>query len=289
MKYLVTGATGNIGSLVTERLIEKGEKPCLLVRDAKKARKLFGDHVEVRGGDLEGSRVDLAKSFQGCDSLFLINSGPKLGQLDRICAGAAQDAGIKHLVKLSTIDVETGIGTGPWHAMGEDAIRGSGVDFTFIRTAAFMSNALSWADSIREDGVLSTSTGDGKIAFIHPDDIADVVVSVLVMEKALNDALVITGPAALSYKEMAAAIGKAIGKTVEHENLSDTEAMKDTLMWADRVYAEALVDIWRSVREGRLTTVSNGVEEILGRSPKNFADWVSENAGHFDAKAKRSR
>jgi hypothetical protein len=65
--------------------------------------------------------------------------------------------------------------------------------------------------------------------------------------------------------------------------------MKGTLMWADRVYAEALVDIWRSVREGRLTTVSNGVKEMLGRPPKNFADWVSENAWHFDAFKKRSR
>ena len=48
MKYLVTGATGNIGCLVTERLLEAGERPCLLVRDAKKARKLFSDRVEIR-------------------------------------------------------------------------------------------------------------------------------------------------------------------------------------------------------------------------------------------------
>jgi uncharacterized protein YbjT (DUF2867 family) len=71
MKYLVTGATGNIGSLVTKRLLDTGERPCVLARDAKKARKLFGDRVEIRVGDLAGSRTDLTNVFQGCDALFL--------------------------------------------------------------------------------------------------------------------------------------------------------------------------------------------------------------------------
>ena len=179
MKYLVTGATGNIGSLVTERLLAAGTKPCVFVRDARKARKLFGNKVEIRVGDLAGSRSELTKRFEGCDALFLINSGPALAERDRICALAAGGAGIRHLVKLSTLDVKTGVGTGPWHARGEAAIRESGLPYTFIETSAFMSNALSWAHAIRSDGVLASSTGEGKIAFIHPDDIADVAVAVL--------------------------------------------------------------------------------------------------------------
>ena len=143
MKYLITGATGNIGSLVTKRLLEAGERPCVLVRDAKKARKLFGDLVEVRVGDLSGPRTELTNLFQGCGALFLVNTGPDLGERDRACALAARDAGVQRLVKLSTLDVKTGVGTGPWHARGEAAIRESGVRHTFIQTAAFMSNALS--------------------------------------------------------------------------------------------------------------------------------------------------
>jgi len=289
MKYLVTGATGNIGSLVTKRLLDAGEMPSVLVRDAKNARKLFGDRVEIRVGDLAGSRIDLTDAFQGCDALFLVNTGPDLGERDRACALAARDAGVKHLVKLSTVDVKTGVGTGPWHARGEEAIRESGVRHTFIQTSAFMSNALSWADSIRTNGVLSSSTGHGKIAFIHPDDIAEVVVSVLPHRETRNDSLVITGPKALSYREMATAIGEAIGKSVRYETLSDADAMVGALIWTDHAYAEALVDIWRSVREGRLATVSDGVQQLLGRTPRSFGDWIGENVGYFAKRGGRFR
>lgn len=289
MKYLVTGATGNIGSLVTERLLNAGERSCVLVRDARKARKLFGGRVEIRVGDLAGSSTDLTNSFQGCDALFLINAGPGLAERDRACALAARDAGVQHLVKLSTLDAKTGVGTGPWHAHGEEAIRESGVRHTFIQPSAFMTNALSWADSIHDDGVLSSSAGEGKIAFIHPDDIADVVVSVLSRGEARNDSLVITGPEALSYREMATAIGEAIGRSIRYETLSDADAMAGTLMWADRAYAEALVDIWRAVREGRLATVTDGVQQLIGRAPKSFGDWIDENVSYFGKRAGRSR
>lgn len=281
MKYLVTGATGNIGSVVTERLLAAGETPCVLARDARKAGKLFGDRVEIRVGDLAGSRDDLTDLFQGCDALFLVNTGPDLAARDRVCALAAGDAGVQHLVKLSTLDVRTGVGTGPWHALGEEAIRNSGVRHTFIQTSAFMSNALSWTDSIRTNGVLSSSTGEGKIAFIHPDDIANVAVSVLSHGEARNDSLVITGPEALSYRQMATAIGEAIGKSIRYETLSDADAMAGALMWADRACAEALVDIWRSVREGRVATVSDGVQQLLGHPPKSFGDWIGENVSYF--------
>lgn len=89
----------------------------------------------------------------------------------------------------------------------EAAVRESGVAFTFIQAAGFMSNALSWSESIRREGVLRSSTGGGKIAFIHPDDIAAVATACLTTRDYGGQALVITGPEALSYGEMTAAIG----------------------------------------------------------------------------------
>jgi uncharacterized protein YbjT (DUF2867 family) len=280
MKYLVTGATGNIGSLVTARLLDRGEKPCVLVRNKRKARQLFGDRVEIRVGDLAGTADQLATALEGSDALFLVNTGPDLAERDATCALAARKAGIQHLVKLSTLDARTGIGTGPWHAHGEAAIRESGVPHTFIQTAAFMSNALSWAASI-SNGVLFSSTGEGKIAFIDPADIADVAASALTQKHSRNASLVITGPEALSYRDMVTAIGDAIGKPVHYEILSDADALAGALMWADRAYAEALVDIWRAVRESRLATVSNGVEQQLGRLPRSFSKWIEENIDAF--------
>ena len=97
-----------------------------------------------------------------------------------------------------------------------------------------------------------------------------------------GQSLVITGPEALSYGEMAARIGHAIGRPVRFESISDAQARRMALAWADsRAYAEALVDIWRAIREGRLSTVSDGVECIVGRKPISFEQWAAENADAF--------
>lgn len=273
MTCLITGATGNVGSLVTERLLDRAERPAVFVRDRKKAERLFGDRVEIRVGDL----ADISGALADVSELFLLNSGPELEVHDRAAALAAKAAGVRHVVKLSTLDVSTGIGTGPWHARGEDAIRESGVAFTFLRSSAFMSNALGWAYSIEREGILRTSTGHGKIAFIHPGDIADVAVKALSTRDHDGETLVITGPRALTYAEMASQIGEAIGKTIRFEEISDDEARPDV----DDAYADALVDIWRAVREGRLATVTDGVSRVLGREPVTFGQWVSENAEAF--------
>jgi uncharacterized protein YbjT (DUF2867 family) len=252
------------------------------VRDAKKAKVLFGDQVDIRVGDLEKPRSSLAAALAGVDGVFLVTDGPDLDSRDRAVAIAAKSAGVRHVVKLSTLDVQTGVGTGPWHARGEAAVRESGVAFTFIQSAGFMLNALGWSHSIRELGVLRTSTGQGKIAFIHPDDIADVAVAALITRDHDGQSLVITGPEALSYGQMAAAIGSAIRKRVRFEEISDQRAYAGVVRWAGKgPYADALVDIWRAVREGRLAAVSNGVKRVLEREAIPFGRWAQANANAF--------
>lgn len=282
MRCLITGATGNIGSLVTERLIARGERPRVFVRDHAKARASFGTHVDIHVGDLADERAALLPSLLDMDAVFLVNSGPDLDVRDREVALAARAAGVRRVVKLSTLDVRTGIGTGPWHARGEAAIRESGVAFTFIQAAGFMLNALSWAPAIKREGVLRSSTGDGKIAFIHEADIADVAVAALTTNAYERASLVITGPEALSYAEMASLIGDARGKPVRFETISDERAHRGLLArGADRPFADALVDIWGAVRDGRLATVSDGVERVLGRRALPFQRWAEENARAF--------
>jgi uncharacterized protein YbjT (DUF2867 family) len=281
VKILITGATGNIGSRVTRRLIELGHRPCVLVRDAAKARELFGARVDIRVRDLSKQRPSLKRALVDVDRVFLLNSGPRLAARDRRLALAAREAGVKHLVKLSTLDVLTGVGTGPWHARGEAAVVESGVPHTFIRPAAFMSNAFGWADTIAREGVVWSSTGRGKIAFIHPDDLAEVVTQALLQGPSLGESLVITGPEALSYGEMTETIGEVIGRRVRRRQLTDEEALEGALAFGGRQYAAALVDIWRAIRAGRLSTVTDGVERHLGRKPLGFRHWVEEHSEAF--------
>ena len=142
MVYLISGGTGDVGSKVVQRLIQCGARPRVFVRDANKARSRFGDRVEVFMGDLAGSG-SLGLALEGVDALFLVNSGPEIPQRDEAAANAAKAAGVKRLVKLSSMDVEQGLAIGAWHELGEAAIRASGVPFTFVQPTGFMSNLLA--------------------------------------------------------------------------------------------------------------------------------------------------
>ncbi|MFO0560937.1 MAG: NAD(P)H-binding protein [Polyangiales bacterium] len=282
MKCLIIGATGNIGSRVAARLIARGERPRVFARDAKKAKALFGERVDLHVGDLDEPRASLPAALEDIDEVFLVTDGPELDQRDRTVANAAKSAGVRRVVKLSTLDVHNGVGTGPWHARGERAVRESGVAYTFVQPAGFMLNAYGWAHSIRERGVLRSSTGQGTIALIHPDDIADVATAALLSREYDGQSLVITGPEALSYGAMAAIVGAVIAKRVRYEEITDQQAYASVIRWAGKgPYADALVDIWRAVREGRLATVTDGVQRVLSRAPLSFERWARENADEF--------
>jgi len=282
MIHLVTGATGNIGSLVVERLLARGERPRVFVRDAEKARARYGDRVDVVVGDLEDA-ASLAAGLRGADTLFLVNSGPGLELRDEEAAKVGRAAGLKHLVKLSSIDArEQNIGTGVWHAAGEAAIRASGVTFTFVQPSGFMTNALWWARSIKAEGVVRGSTGDGRIPFIHPDDIADVAIDALTTRKHDGASLPITGPEALTYAEMTTKIGNAIGRSLRFLPMSDDEARQQQVSWgALPAMTEARLSIFRAIREGRLAAVTDTVERLLGRPPIRFERWAVQNVAAF--------
>src|SRR5215472_1730855 len=178
MKYLIAGATGDIGSKVVDILIQRGDRPRVFARDAQKAGSLFGDRVDVFVGDLADPE-SLRPALQGVDEFFLVNTGPEIPARDEAAANAAKAAGVKHLVKLSSMDVQYGLAIGAWHERGEAAVRASGVPFTFVQPTGFMSNLLAWAPSIKTEGIVRASTGDGRRAFIHSNDIAGVAVKAL--------------------------------------------------------------------------------------------------------------
>lgn len=282
MNFLITGATGNLGARITDLLIQRGERPRVYVRDEAKARSRFGDGVDVFVGDL-GDSTSLQKALEGVDVFFLLTKGPEIPQLDTLAAKAAQDAGVGHLVKLSSMDVAQSLATGAWHGRGEAAIRESGVPFTFVRPTGFMSNLLAWAHSIKSEGVVRSSAGrDGLMAFLHPDDIAAVSVKVMTERGHLGESLPITGPEALSYAEVTRRIGTAIGRELCFEELSDEEARQRYARFsASEEETEAHVKLWRAIREGRLGEVTDGVEKVLGRAPLNLEVWLRENATAF--------
>jgi uncharacterized protein YbjT (DUF2867 family) len=278
---LVTGATGSIGSLVVERLLARGQRPRVFVRDEAKARRRFGDGVDYAIGDL-GDTTTLASALRGIARVLLLNAGAELAARDALAADVAHSVGVAHIVKVSTADVEYGVGTGPWHARGEAAIRASGIGHTFVRPSGFMDNALAWAPAIKNDGIVRSATGHGRIPFVHAHDIADVSVAALIGREHDGSTLTITGPTALSYGEMVAILASALGCTLTFSAISEAE---ERARWTSRGETQTSVDyhlsIFRAILEGRLADVSDTVRSVLGRPATTFQQWAHENVAAF--------
>ena len=281
MTFLITGATGDVGSRVVEHLLERGERPRVFVRDSAKAQARFGNRVEVFVGDL-ADPPSLRVALAGIDALFLVNTGPSIPARDEAAGKAARDAGVNHLVKLSSLDVDQGLAIGAWHERGEAAIRASGVPFTFVRPSGFMSNLLAWAPSIKGEAIVRGSTGNGRRAFIHSDDIAAVAVEALTGRVYHGQSLPITGPEALTFADVTTRIGTAINKPLRFQPISDEEArQRYSRISGSAAETEAHVALWRAIREGRLATVNDNVQRVLGRKAVTLDQWLNENARAF--------
>lgn len=281
MTYLITGATGDVGSRVVRQLMSRNIRPRILVRSAEKAQARCGQAAEIRVGNL-ADPVTTRAAMQGVHTLFLVNVGPEIPRRDEAAAIIAREEGVQRIVKLSSLDVEQGLAIGAWHEKGEAAIRASGVAFTFVRPTGFMTNLLAWAHSIKTEGVVRSSTGNGGRPFIHSEDIAAVSVAALLDEKYAGGVLSITGPRSLTFGDATQIIAHAIGKPLAYLAVSDEEAGERYSRFSgSRQETEAHVALWRAIREGRLAATTDGVEQALGREPIPLEQWASENADQF--------
>jgi uncharacterized protein YbjT (DUF2867 family) len=281
MTYLITGATGDVGSRVVRQLIQQNIHPRILVRSAEKARALFGQAAVIHVGDLARPET-VRPAMRGTDTLFLVNVGPEIPTRDEEAARVAKEEGVRRIIKLSSLDVEQGLAIGAWHEKGEAAIRRIGVPFTFVRPSGFMTNFLAWAYSIKTEGIVQSSTADGRRPFIHPEDIAAVSVEALLNEEHAGRILSITGPTSLSFGDVTQIIAHAIGKTLFYRTISDEEARaRYSRFSGSPEETSAHVALWCAIRDGRLAATTGEVEQTLGRAPMPMEHWASENAQCF--------
>lgn len=281
MTYLITGATGEVGSRVVRQLLEHGIRVRVLARREEKARSLFGDRVDVSVGDL-ASPDSIRSAVQGANTVFLVNVGPEIPERDKAAAMICKEAGVRKIVKLSSLDVEQGLAIGAWHEKGEAAIREVGIPFVFVRPTGFMSNLLAWAPSIKTEGVVRSSTADGRRPFIHSQDIASVCVAALRTDEYTGEALPITGPESLTFGEATDMVGEVIEKSLSYQVISDEEARERySRVSGSSEETEAHVALWRAIREGRLAATTDCIERILARKPITLRQWASENVRSF--------
>ncbi|MEV0643934.1 NAD(P)H-binding protein [Phytomonospora sp. NPDC050363] len=267
----VTGATGNVGRLITRQLADAGETVTAVSRTAAH----LPEGVTHRAADL-GEPATLAAAFAGGETLFLLVAGED----PHAILDAAKAAGVRRLVLLSS----QGAGTRP-DAFGhprafEDAVRASGFDWTILRPSGFASNSFAWAASIRTARAAAAPFADIALPFIDPADIAAVAATVLRESGHSGRTYVLTGPAATTPRERAALIAEAIGEPIAFTELTRDEAAARMLAFMPRQAVTATLGILGEPTPAE-QAVSPDAEAVLGRAPGTFAVWAAHHALAF--------
>jgi uncharacterized protein YbjT (DUF2867 family) len=279
--YLITGATGNVGSALVTQLHEHGHALRAFVRDPSRADR-FPDGVEIAVGDLDDLE-SITAAARGAEGVFYMQLNPGTAQTETIVT-AARAAGVRKIVALSSIGavlepVNHPIGADL--AAREAVLRESGLDVTYLRPNAFMSNALWWLPMIREGWVLD-ATEPGRVAYVDPDDIARVAAVALTQDGHAGHGFILTGPEALTAREQVEIIADVLGRHIEFVPATPDQLARDSVehgMPAER--ADAIRQLNELFRAGRAGVRTDDVENITGTAPATFRTWCERNADAF--------
>jgi len=224
MKIGVTGATGQLGRFVVEKLKQKvaADTIVALVRTPEKAADLG---VEAREFDYS-KPASLVASLKGLDKIVLISSneiGQRLPQHVSVIE-AAKLAGVKHLIYTSILHAETSpLGLAGEHLATEVALKASGLVYTILRNGWYTENYTGSVKGAVGAGAFIGCAGDGKISSAARVDYAQAAAVVLAGEGHENKIYELAGDEAYTLTELAAEISVQAGKTIPYNNLTETQ------------------------------------------------------------------
>jgi uncharacterized protein YbjT (DUF2867 family) len=279
---LVTGATGNVGRELVRELDESAIPFRIMVRDPARAATL-PERAERVVADLS-EPATLPPAFAGVDRLFLLTPGIGLDHT-RHAVAAAQSAGVRHIVHLSSFNVlgDPMPAMGRWHHEREQAIRASGIPATFVRPGGFMTNAFDWLPTIREAGYVLDPVGPGRYAPIDPADIAAVAALALTGDGHQGQEYVVTGEELFTITEQVKILAAAAGRDIAIRPVTTAEEAVASRFpnGAPSALAEAIIEGFHLMRADTAGFRTNTVERLLGRKPRTFAAWCARNADAF--------
>jgi len=276
MLLLVTGATGNVGMELVSALAASGQR----VRALSRAGEPRGlpQAVEVVRGDLDDS-ASLAGPLAGVDGLFLLPGYRDMpGILDQ-----ARRAGVHRVVLLSGGSAGSGDLTNAvtaYMVRSETAVRESGLSWTMLRPAAFMSNALRWKSQLATGEVLRLPFASVRTATVDPFDIAAVAAAALTEDGHDRQVYLPTGPQSLLPAEQVEILARVLGRDLRFEAQPDDEARAEMSATMPAEYVDAFFDFYVA---GSLdeSPVRPTVEAITRRAPRTFEHWARNHAGDF--------
>jgi uncharacterized protein YbjT (DUF2867 family) len=270
---------------VVRELRERGAEVRAFVRDRNRARERLGDGIEFAVGDF--ADVDsLRGALHGAQDMVLsCADDARRVEWEANAIDAAAAAGVRRIVKLSTIAAAPGapVAFWDWHGRVEEHLRASGVAAVILQSSFYMSNLLAEARQVAAEGYICAPVDGAPIAMIDPRDVGAAAAGVLATAGHDGRTYVLTGPEAITYERVAADLSAATGREVRFVDVSDDVARRGILeAGIPDFVAEQLVLVYRQLRQGVAERVTDTVEALTGRPPRSFAAFARENASLFE-------
>jgi uncharacterized protein YbjT (DUF2867 family) len=280
---LVTGATGTTGSALVQLLSQRGVPVRAMVRRAADASRVGVNQESAVVADFDDPD-SLTAAVDGVSRAYLVTPSSEVAEAQqKRFAEIAADAGMELLVKLSqyAADEASPVRFLRYHAAVERRIRELGLGFTFLRPNLYFQGVLAFIGSIATEGRFFAPIGNARVSAVDIRDIADVAAAALTEQGHAGQTYTITGPAAISHGEIAAALGRATGRDITFVDVPP-EAFADALRgmlppWQ----VDGLVEDYGHYARGEAETIHSTVADITGHQPRDIDEFARDYADAF--------
>lgn len=280
MTILVTAASGQLGRLVVDALLERGVAPGELVATARDTSKLADASARgVRTAELDYDRPEtIAAAFDGVDTVLLISGSAPGSRVEghRNVIEAAAAAGVAKLVYTSVPRATTAdFVLAPDHKATEEAIAASGVPAVIARHNWYTENYTSDVSRAAETGVIAASVGEGRVASATRADLAAGLAVLLTDDGHLGETYDFAGDRAWSYEELAVAASEITGREVVFTALTPEQhlaALESAGLDAGTAGFVAGID--DGIRRGVLANADGTLARLIGRPTTSLVEGL---------------
>ena len=281
MSYVITGATGHLGRLVTEDLLRRGVPAGDITatgRDITKAKDLADHGVRVLAIDYDDP-ASLDAAFRGADRILLISAsepGRRARQHENaVDAAARAGAGLLAYTSIANAGTTT-MRLAAEHQATEAALRASGLSYVLLRNSWYVESYTAQVPAILQRGSLAGSAGDGRVSAATRADYAAAAAAVLTGDGHAGRAYELGGDEAFTLAELAAEIGAQAGQPVSYLDLPEDEhARLLTSAGLPEVAAVTLADADRGLARGDLFVDSGHLRQLIGRPATTLREAIA--------------
>lgn len=282
MSTLILGATGNIGPHVVSELQLAGEAhPRVLVRDEGRARELLGDEAELVVGDFTDPAAVTAAA-DGVDTVFLLSphsfamADTQLGVIRQLRRSGAR---IVKLSGTSSAITPQGPHACRQHWEVERVLVESGQPYVILRPNSFMQVLVGrlMLPALQSTGKVFNPLGAEGISLIDARDVGAVAAKVITSHEWDGQTLVLTGPRAVGYAEIARLVSERTGTQTDVVDVTPAEVRASLVARGMQEWeAEHFEEMYELFRAGESAFVTDTVERLLGRPPRAIEAFLDE-------------